>query len=696
MEIRINTLTLRNFKGIRQATFIFNGSNARIEGENGTGKSTVFDAFTWLLFGKDHRGQDWTNFDLKPIDPETREAIHGLEHSVEAELTIDGVKTTLLRMVTEDWVKPRGSAEKVLKGHKQSFFIDGIDTATKKAYDSAIAQWINEGVFKMLTNPLFFIDDQYTDWKARRKAILGLLDNTAEDKLKDSFADLLAAMRGEPLEQFRKRVAADKKANKDRLAEATANIAAWNKALPEEIDTAEVNARIAEIEADRNKRVAVIKADIANIDAGLADINEANRERNNQVSALRRKLNEIRYQQDAYVSARLAEAAKAVSKTQEEYNKADIDARCLASELRQIDSQIKAAQGDVKTQKEFRDHDAEDLRELGTLYTKTRERMFTWQAMDVCPACGRPYPPERIEADKEEALRKFTEAQKAELQSIVAKATDLKRAITEEDGLIQGKEDLVRGLKIKRDETAARMDAAEAKMAQLSKSKEAGPSREAIEEEARREGGYLDLVREEAETNAEIARVSSEVVSVESLLLDRRELEPGVQAAFDEAADQTRALRDRLAEAAQRDRLLGMIEDEEERERTYADEVARLERLEFRAQEYVKAEVDAQEAAINALFKVCRWKMFAPTLDGGLTEMCEVTSPDGVPYRSMNDAQRILCGMDVIRVFSERSGVSAPIFVDNAESVTRKSFDTAAQVIRLVVREGTPLTTINE
>lgn len=694
MEIRINTLTLLNFKGIRQATFIFNGSNARIEGENGTGKSTVFDAFTWLLFGKDHRGQDWTNFDLKPIDPETKEAIHGLEHSVEAELAIDGVKTTLRRVVTEDWVKPRGSAEKVLKGHKQSFFIDGIDTATKKAYDSAIAQWIDEGVFKMLTNPLFFIDDQYTDWKARRKAILGLLDNTAEDKLKDSFADLLAAMRGEPLEQFRKRVAAEKKANKDRLAEATANIAAWNKALPEEIDTAEVNARIAEIEADRDKRVAVIKADLANIDAGLADINEANRERNNQVSALHRKVTDLRLKQEAYIAGKLDEADKALAETKSAYALAESESWTAANELAHIDSQIKAAQQEAKTQQAFRDHDAEDLRELGTLYTKTRERVFTWQTMDVCPTCGQPFPKEKIAADEEEAHRKFVENQKKEMDSIVARATDIKKAIAEEDALIQGKEDLVRGLKIKRSEVAARKDASEARKAQLAKVQ--GPDRDALEREARRESGFLALVREEHDTNASILELSNEVVSVEGLLASRRELEPQIQAAIDEAADQTRALRDRLAEAAQRDRLLGMIEDEEARERTYADEVARLERLEFRAQEYVKAEIDAQEAAINALFKVCRWKMFAPTLDGGLTEMCEVTSPDGVPYRSMNDAQRILCGMDVIRVFSQRSGVSAPIFVDNAESVTRKSFDTAAQVIRLVVREGAPLTTINE
>ncbi len=694
MEIKINTLTLRNFKGVREATFIFGGRNARIEGENGTGKSTVFDAFTWLLFGKDHRGLDWTNFDLKPIDPETKEPIHGLEHSVEAELTIDGARRTLRRVVTEDWVKPRGVAEKVLKGHKQAFFIDGIDTATKKAYDAAIAQWIDEGVFKLLTNPHYFIDDSYTDWKSRRKAILSLLDNTGKDELRERFADLVAEMNGEPMEQFRKRVAAEKKANKDRLAEATANIAAWQKALPDEIDTAAVKAQITSIEEERDRRIEDIKTKIADIDAGIEDINKANQDRNDTISALHRKVTDLLLKQEAYIAGKLNEADKALAGTKEEYNKADSESWTAANELAQIDSQIKAAQQEAKTQQAFRDHDAEVLRELGVQYTKIRERMFTWQTMDVCPTCGQPFPKEKIAADEEEAHRKFVENQKKEMDSIVARATDIKKAIAEEDALIQGKEDLVRGLKIKRNGVAARMDAAEARKAQLAKVP--GPDREALEREARRESGFLALVREEHDTNAKILELSNEVVSVEALLTDRRRLESEVMAAYKEAEGQSRTYQDLLVKDSLRQRTQEMIAKEEERQRTFADEVARLERLEFRASEYVKAEIDSQETAINSLFRVCRWKMFSQTIDGGLTEMCEVTNPDGVPYRSMNDAMRILCGMDVIRVFSEFYGVTAPIFVDNAESITRKSFDTPAQVIRLIVREGSELTTINE
>lgn len=694
MEIKINTLALRNFKGVREATFIFNGSNARIEGDNGTGKSTVFDAFTWLLFGKDHRGLDWTNFDLKPIDPKTKEPIHGLEYSVEAELSIDGTRTTLRRVVTEDWVKPRGSAEKVFKGHKQAFYINGVDTATKKAYDAAIAQWIDEGVFKMITNPHYFIDDQYTDWKARRKAILSLVGNAGQDTLQEKFADLISEMHGEPMEHFRKRIAAEKKANQGCLAEATANIAAWLKALPEEIDRKAIEAQLDEINKYRDTRVDSVRAKIADIDAGIADINKANQDRNDQISALHRKLTEIRLKQEDYIAGKLQEADKAIAGSKEEYSKADTDSWTASNELTHIDGQIKAAQQEAKTQQAFRDHDAEDLRELGALYTKVREKIFTWQTMDVCPTCGQPFPEGRIAAEREEAHRKFVEDQKKEMDSIVARATELKKAISEEDTLIQGKEDLVRGLKIKRDQVAARRDAAEARKTQLANVP--GPDRDALEREARHEAGFLALVRQDHDTNAEIMRLSTEVVSIDDLMNSRRELEPQIQAAYDEAAAQSRALRDRLAEDAQRGRLLEMIAAEEKKEKTFADEIARLERLEFSATEYVKAEIESVEAAINSLFKVCRWKMFSPTIDGGLTEMCEVTSLDGVPYRSMNDAMRILCGMDVIRVFSEKSQVSAPIFVDNAESITRASFDTTAQVIRLVVCAGSPLTTINE
>ena len=217
-----------------------------------------------------------------------------------------------------------------------------------------------------------------------------------------------------------------------------------------------------------------------------------------------------------------------------------------------------------------------------------------------------------------------------------------------------------------------------------------------IETEVRRSPEFLKMVRAELDMQSEANAKQEDAVSTEDLMKDRKAAEAEVSMIRGEYERKVQPLRDQLAVAGERRRVLGLIAEEEAREKAFADEVARLERLEFRATEYVKAEIDSQEGAINALFRVARWKMFAPTLEGGLQEMCEVMSEEGVPFRSMNDAKKILCGLDVIRVFSERYDCLAPIFVDNAESITKREFDTEAQVIRLVVSEGSELKMYNE
>ncbi|MNP21080.1 hypothetical protein D3C76_1136850 [compost metagenome] len=52
----------------------------------------------------------------------------------------------------------------------------------------------------------------------------------------------------------------------------------------------------------------------------------------------------------------------------------------------------------------------------------------------------------------------------------------------------------------------------------------------------------------------------------------------------------------------------------------------------------------------------------------------------------LNSAARTNVGIDIINALSDHYGFSAPIFIDNAESVTQL-VDTDAQVIRLVVSE---------
>lgn len=691
MNIRINRLTLHNFKGVRDVVFQLDGGNARIEGENGAGKSTIFDAFTWLLFGKDHQGQDWTNFDLKTIDPETREPFHGLEHWVEAELTIDGVKRTLRRVVTENWVKPRGETEKVLKGHNQQFFVDGVDTATKTAYDACIHQWIDEDVFKLITNPLFFIDDQYTDWKTRRKAILSLVEGAGEGaELRERFADLLGEMRGEPMEQFKRRVAAEKKANRADLATATANIAAFKKALPEAVDAEGLNFQIEQIIAERDGKISEVQSKISTIDEGIANVNSANEAKKAEIDAIWRQIYALRDKMGKCISEGQSEAQKRNTELQKKTYDAKFladDAARKVDEVERTSRKVREALEDLKRE---RVEEAAALADIGAQYNAARERAFDADAEGVCPTCGQALPAEMMEAKAEEFGRKRKEA----MQKLMDKAVAKKAEIGNLDAAIAAQQKDLEGLETERAEAATKAGAAKQALEEL----EATPRidlRE-VEHEIRSGAEFKKMAIEELDLQSQANALQGKTVSAADLLADRKSAEAEVSMIRREYEEKVRPLRDKLAVNGERERVLRLIAEEEKREKAFADEVARLERLEFRASEYVKAEIDAQESAINALFRVARWKMFDRTIDGGIVEMCEVTSEEGVPFRSMNDAKKILCGLDVIRVFSERYDCLAPIFVDNAESITKKTFDTEAQVVRLVVSEGSELTMIHE
>ena len=68
MEIVLQSLHLVNFKGARDVELTFSPGTSQVRGENGTGKTTIFDAFTWLLFGKDSTQRSDSNFNIKTLD----------------------------------------------------------------------------------------------------------------------------------------------------------------------------------------------------------------------------------------------------------------------------------------------------------------------------------------------------------------------------------------------------------------------------------------------------------------------------------------------------------------------------------------------------------------------------------------------------------------------------------------------------
>ena len=123
MDIRLNRLNVKNFQGIKSFELVIGGKNASILADNAKGKTTIYNAFTWLISGKDSFNR--SDFGIKPLDEEGNE-IHFLETEVEAELLVDGKPVKMKKVMTENWVKPRGQTKQEYKGNNTAYFYDEV------------------------------------------------------------------------------------------------------------------------------------------------------------------------------------------------------------------------------------------------------------------------------------------------------------------------------------------------------------------------------------------------------------------------------------------------------------------------------------------------------------------------------------------------------------------------------------------
>ena len=120
-----------------------------------------------------------------------------------------------------------------------------------------------------------------------------------------------------------------------------------------------------------------------------------------------------------------------------------------------------------------------------------------------------------------------------------------------------------------------------------------------------------------------------------------------------------------------------------EEQKRAAAALEQAEKLSFTIEEFIRWKTRFVEDSVHGLFRLVSFRLFREQANGGLAECCDVTV-DGVPYAALNNGARINAGLDIIRQLSEHYGVRVPLFVDNAEGVTRLE-DAGTQVIRLVV-----------
>ena len=141
-----------------------------------------------------------------------------------------------------------------------------------------------------------------------------------------------------------------------------------------------------------------------------------------------------------------------------------------------------------------------------------------------------------------------------------------------------------------------------------------------------------------------------------------------------------------LAQEGTRQRLLERVEQLRRQQRDAARELAETERKLTALEAFYRYQAGFLESRVNSLFRMASFRLFRDKVEGGLEERCDLVYR-GVPWTGLNSAAKVNLGIDVINSLSRFYGFTAPLFIDNAESVTSLE-DTDTQVIRLAVRPG--------
>lgn len=647
-RVTLKSLTLCNFKGEKERTTNFNPDVTTISGGNGLGKSRHFDAFIWLLFGKDSK-------DRKDYEIKTRidgQELHNVECSVTGVIEVDGEEITLKRALMEDWVKPRGQVERVFKGtHTECWWND--TPVNVGEYAKRIEAIIASSVFKMITNPAFFVN---MPWKLQREQLFQLAGTVTDAEIaarKPEFAALLDKISGKSLADFKAEISARKGRLKEELEQIQPRIDQTYKMMPENEDFNAIEVQIGMIDNE----IKDIDRSIADMTATIRKMYEAEQEKQKKVNDLKSQCQKIIFK--ATEDAQKA-AFEANSRRREIESTISSKEREIAFNRREIESgrkEIERLEAEIKKLKAEQD----DLR--GKWY---EENGKAYNGETICPHCGQELPVAMVE----QAREIFIKEQVCKCNDLNDKGMLLGTRIKDLEARIKEVQANIENVAV--DSINAEIEKLKAEFCQLPVVDAAAVVPESIPE-------WVEL--------QEQIKVIEATISTEKAVSDVTMTESEKKSELNEKRD---ALKKRLANRDAIKKYENEIERLEARGKELAQQIANAEKEEYTIEQFTRTKIDECETRINSMFKFVTFRLFDYTLENNAVETC-IPLVGGVPYPSANTAGQINAGLDIINTLCKFYGICAPIFIDNRESVN-DIVETESQIINLVVNKDNFLT----
>lgn len=638
-KIRLNKLSLRDFQG---GTFTLeaNGADTFIFGANAIGKTRLVSAFTWLLFNKDALGR--ADFEIKNLDSKG-EVEHGLEHSVEAELSVNGETTNLKKVYKEKWTKKRGNIQREFSGHTTDFYVNGVPLQ-EKLYTQYIADITgDESRFRLLTSPTTF---PQLHWQKQRQLLLEVCGDLSDADVitsNEKLSSLPAILGKRTLDDHRKIVVARRSESNKEMEKIPVRIDEVRRGLPDVtgIDRGEAEKEVQHFETALND--AKLRLQGINTGGNIADLTK-------KLSGLNA---DLRKMEETHRTGTLS----TLNRLNQQISEINVQVNASRKRIMAIDGDLKWKSGNIGET----DLKLVDLRKK---WTSIDAETFKDTTVDTCPACGQALPSDKVQEAREKALANFNENKAERLGETNRKGKDLKeqrdRLTGEVDALKKEHEILSLGLP----DTEARLKTITEDRDTLKRSSEdfsVVPNR-------------ADLLDEIEDIEAQIkAEREGKAQDIEKIKVEIANLQSALHTA--------KLKVDLFTSREQGEKRIEVLKTDEKK---LSAEYERLEGELYLIEQFIKTKVSMLTDRINGKFEMVRFKLFNQLINGGIEDVCEITV-NGVPFNGgLNSAARTQAGCDIIRTLQQHFGMRAPVFVDNRESVSDLP-EMGCQLISLVV-----------
>lgn len=633
-EIKIKRLVLENFKCHRNLTLTFNGGNASIYGDNASGKTSVYDALTWLLFGKDSAGNGEKNIEIKPLDVNGEVKDHDALTAVEAVLDVNGEEVILRRTYREVWTTKRGSSQATYDGNTSEYYVCGVP-CKKNAFQDKVNELVDEDTFRMLTSVSYFANG--ISWQDRRAVLFkvaGVIDDAQIMATNEAFVPLVESMGKHSLEDYKRKLLAEKKKFVGAKTDIPARISECQKTI-EDIRGLDFAGAKAEAEALNAKKDSLY-AQIFAIEHDSAAV-----QKHMEIREVQLELAALETENRAY---RTSQSSGLLNVQNLKMDRSDL--------LKRLDRK----QHEHVNEKAYITSQEEKIVEFRNRWFSVNNEVFSG---GNCPTCGQTLPTAQLQTARDQ----FEANKQKRLDDILQAANSYKESKAQAEDRLSRQQEEIQQIEAEIRQKEQDIAAAEASVVEIVDMDGYADRKNAIQ--IRIDTLNADLY--------EMAQSSSNVIC--KLRNEIKEITAQISSHMDIIS------KENLLEYS-KTRVDALREDA----RNAAECLEAIEKTLYLMDEYSRYKTRFVEDSINGLFRIARFRLFREQANGGVEDRCDVVY-DGIPYISVNNGMKINLGIDIINTLSVAYGVRVPLFVDNAESVTKLE-TCGSQIIRLVVSES--------